>query len=81
MLDEYWQKKLEESLEICKNRKEKKYPIYDGLPPLPRVIHPKYDTRKNTYEVKSKDGHWMVYENGRFYCSAETKEEAYRAIP
>lgn len=28
------------------------------------------------YDIKPKDGHWEVYINGKFYCTADTKSDA-----
>ena len=32
------------------------------------------------YEIKNKNGHYELYVNGKFYCSADTFTEAAREI-
>lgn len=80
MLNEHWQVKLNKALEFKRQMRPREDPP-PFLPALPRIIHQKYDVTKNTYTVVPENGHWTVYENGKFYCTADTKEEAYREVP
>lgn len=81
MLNEFWSQKLEKALENTRNRKPEPEPI-NLLPPLPRIdLGNHSSTSVDIYRVEPVRGHWEVYQNGKFYCSADTKEEAYREIP
>lgn len=71
MLDEFWSRKLEEALEISRNRKIKPDPI-DILPPLPK-LGPK---KPADFQIKQVRGHYEVWRNGKFYCTADTRKEA-----
>ena len=87
-LEEFWQRKLEETLEMLKNRKPipAPEPIYI-LPPLPRLAKIEHEKEKvakfRIVERGKKEGgwtYWMIYKDGHFWRSADTKEEALRDI-
>lgn len=85
-LDEFWQRKLDEVLEMLKNRKPIPEPV-EVLPPLPR-IRPKTD-RVLTFRIEERESRradpgwsrWVIYKDHHIWGYADTEEEAHRMIP
>lgn len=75
---EIWERRLQETLEMLKHVKPKPEPV-NVLPPLPLTRDRAYKPIRNV-EFRSVKGHWEVYINGRFQCSADTKAEAWREV-
>ena len=77
----YFQWKMEETLKKIEENKNKPkpQPLFE-LPPLPIPEGFRKQMREPVFTVKSERGHYVVYKNGRFYCSADTKAEAMRDI-
>lgn len=79
MQDDYFHRKMEETLEKLRHMKPKPEPI-DLLPPLPPVIKDEYIKDTEDFDIKPVRGHWEVFKNGQFFCSADTKAEAWDEI-
>lgn len=76
MKDDYYYRKMMDTLEKLKHRKPMPEPI-NLLPPLPPIIRNKDIIDTGQFEIKSVGGHYEVYQSGQFYCSADTKAEAW----
>lgn len=81
MAKNYFELKMEETLKRIEENKKKPKPKPLGyLPPLPIPEGFKRTMKEPRFEVKSVRGHYEVYKDGKFYCSADTKAEAMRDI-
>ena len=78
MSENYYRQRAEEIIEMLKHRPPMPEPV-DVLPKLPVTKKEKFKSVEN-YQIKSVRGHYEVFKNGEFYCSADTKAEAWDEI-
>lgn len=78
MDENYYRRRAEEIIEKLRNRPPMPEPI-DVLPKLPATRKDRFKSVED-YQIRSARGHYEVYKNGRFYCSADTKAEAWDEI-
>ena len=83
MPENYFEWKMRETLkkieELKVHPKPKFRPLYE-LPQLPIPEGFKKHRREPNFTIKSEKGHYVVYKDGKFYCSADTKAEAMNDI-
>lgn len=78
MMEGIFSERTKKILAELRNRKPLPEPV-DVLPKLPIITKEKFRSIEK-YQIKSEGGHYVVYLNGEFYCSADTKGEAMNEI-
>ena len=79
MLESYFDRIAREAIEREKERKKKGIPVKNPIYSLNYILEEKL--KPGSFEIRQVRGHYEVYKNDRFYCSADSYSEALKEIP